>query len=70
MAVLALGISASAANPFSDVTPNDWAYQQSSICSNRASLSAIRTVPSAAKETSPVSKWHRSLHACWPMKIR
>ncbi|WP_444216422.1 S-layer homology domain-containing protein [Dialister hominis] len=27
MAVLALGISASAANPFSDVTPNDWAYQ-------------------------------------------
>lgn len=27
MAVLALGISVSAANPFSDVTPNDWAYQ-------------------------------------------
>ena len=27
MAALTAGVSAYAANPFSDVTPNDWAYQ-------------------------------------------
>lgn len=30
-AALTCGVSAYAANPFSDVSPNDWAYQASGI---------------------------------------
>ena len=49
-AALTAGVSAFAANPFSDVTPNDWAYRRYPICPLRASWKAIRTVPSRAKE--------------------
>ena len=69
MAALTAGVCAYAANPFSDVTPNDWAYQAVATCLNRASLKAIRMAPSKVKETSPVTNWLRSLPACSLRKI-
>ena len=36
-AALTAGVSAYAANPFSDVTADDWAYQAVSTCPLRAS---------------------------------
>ena len=36
IAALTAGVSAYAANPFSDVTPDDWAYQAVSDLSDQA----------------------------------
>ena len=69
MAALTAGVSAYAANPFSDVTPNEWAYQAVADLSEQASLKAIRMAPSKVKETSPVTNWLRSLPACSLRKI-
>ena len=69
VAALTAGVSAYAANPFSDVTPKTGLIRQLKTCPNRASLKAIRMAPSRAKETSPVMKWLRSLPACSLKKI-
>ena len=67
VAALTAGVSAYAANPFSDVSTDDWAYQAVSDLSDQGEK-AIRTAPSKAKETLPVMNWLRSLPASWQKK--
>ena len=69
VAALSAGVSAYAANPFSDVTPNDWAYQAVESLSEQGVVEGYPMAPSKAKETSPVMKWRRSLPACSLRKI-
>lgn len=53
-------VTVSAANPFTDVSADDWAYQQSLRSPMRASSTAIRTAPSAETSMSPVMRSRRS----------
>ena len=50
-AALTAGVSAFAANPFSDVTPDDWAYQAVSDLSTQGVVEGYPDGPSKAKET-------------------
>ena len=67
MAALTAGVSAYAANPFSDVTPNEWAYQAVADLSEQG---VVEGYPDGTfKGTSPVTNWLRSLPACSLRKI-
>ena len=53
-----LGVtSAFAAKPFSDVTPDSWAYQAVSQLARLASLMVTQMVLSKVKTISLVTKW-------------
>ncbi|MCH3913567.1 MAG: S-layer homology domain-containing protein [Dialister sp.] len=69
VAALTAGVSAYAANPFSDVTPSDWAYQAVVDLSEQGVVEGYPDGTFKAKETSPVMKWLRSSLVCSLKKI-
>ena len=79
VAALTAGVSAYAANPFSDVSTSDWAYQAVSELSEQGIVEGMvhehhheedaHEEHAREKETSPVMSWHRSLLDSWQMKI-
>ena len=57
-ATAVLGVTtAFAANPFSDVTPDSWAYQAVSQLAQAGIVMVIQMALSKAKTTSLVMKW-------------
>ena len=79
VAALTAGVSAYAANPFSDVSTSDWAYQAVSELSDQGIVEGMvhehhheedaHEEHAREKEILPVMNWHRSLLDLWQMKI-
>ena len=60
-AALTCGVSAFAANPFSDVSPDDWAYQAVEPLSQQGVVEGYPDGTLKVSRISPGMKWHRSL---------
>ena len=67
-AALTAGVSAFAANPFSDVSTDDWAYQAVSDLSDQGVVEGYPDGTFKGERNIPVMNWLRSLPASWLKK--
>ena len=68
VAALTAGVSAYAANPFSDVTPDDWAFQAVSDLSAQGVVEGYPDGSFKGERNRPVTNWLRSSLASWLKK--
>ena len=68
VAALTAGVSAYAANPFSDVTADDWAYQAVSDLSAQGVVEGYPDGTFKGEKNMTVTNWLRSLLASWQKK--
>lgn len=67
-AALTAGVSALAANPFSDVSTDDWAYQAVSDLSDQGVVEGYPDGTFKGERNIPAMNWPRSLPALWQRK--